>query len=324
MQAALRYFVSPSEFKGIAIGKVIHTYPQANMVDVLMFDGSIFQQVQVVSMSASSSGGSVGLTAPIYESDRGTNYIDPAKQTESDVFAVIGFVGLSSQPRPICLGFLFPEENEVLCDRTQAGNEDGTMFLWKHPSNVYVRVAKGKDLEEGKTPEIEVSHPSGCFIKIGKVDYTKGFDEQLTVVTNYNNKIRPFKMLNPENDEADIAPSILIGHPSGTYIVVMPSGETWIHSQADLGIEAKGNLTETIDGNVTRTINGTLTEHVVGNVALTYDADLGSSVGGNETSSVDGDVTRDVTGSETDTVTGAWERNSDASIEDSAPSVTHN
>jgi len=298
MQAALSYFVSPSEFKGIAIGKVIHIYPQANMVDVLMFDGSIFQQVQVASMSASSRGGSAGLTVPIYESDRGTNYIDPAKQTESDVFAIIGFVGLSSQPRPICLGFLFPEENEILCDRTQAGNEDGTMFLWKHPSNVYIRAAKGKDEEEGKTPEIEISHPSGLFIRIGVRLEDSGIPV-LREIINYNNEIRPFKKLNPENDEADLAPEVTLYHPSGTYLTIDKDGNVKINVNGDVIEVIDGDVTETIDGDVTRTITGNLTETIEGDVQIICEK------------------------TKTESVADAWDRSSDVSIKDDAPTIDH-
>jgi len=307
MQASLKYYGKSTGFRGIAIGKVIHTYPQANMVDVLMFDGSIFQQVQVVSMSASSRGGSTGLTVPIYESDRGTNYIDPAKQTESDVFAIIGFVGLSSQPRPICLGFLFPEENEVLCDRTQAGNEDGTMFLWKHPSNVYIRAAKGKDEEEGKTPEIEISHPSGLFIRIGVRLEDSGIPV-LREIINYNNEIRPFKKLNPENDEADLAPEVTLYHPSGTYLTIDKDG--------NVKVNINGDVTEVIDGDVTRTITGNLTETIEGDLTETVEGDL--------TETVEGDATLEVQGDKDETVTGAWQRKSSSSIKDEAPTINHN
>src|SRR4030042_460780 len=107
------------------------------------------------------------------------NPLSNAKQNESDVWAIIGFLG-GSVLRPIVLGFLFPEENEVLCGSDQVGNEDGTQFLWKHESNVYVRVAKGDRREaEPITPDIEINHPSGLFIKIGR-------DTTLTPITNWD------------------------------------------------------------------------------------------------------------------------------------------
>ncbi len=312
-QAAL-ISTESERFNGLTIGKVSKVYPEANMVDIVMYDGSILKQVQVMTPNASSRGGVAGLPVSSYEADMLDRNKRPlplnnAKVTESDVFAVLGFIG-GSIIAPFVLGFLFPENCEILCGRDQKGNEDGTQFIWKHDSNVYVRVAKGYPAGEGEdrdgsggtsiTPDIEISHPSGCLIKIGNVDYGAGFSGQRTEITNWDKDIRPFKHLNPQTGIADPAPSVLITHPSGTYIVIMPSGETWIDTTGNLGIEVHGDMSEEVDGNVTRTYHGNVTE----------------TIEGNESKTVNGDGT--------DYIKGTWLRKSDTEIEDKCGTIHHN
>ena len=216
MRQAALINTEKEQFTGLTVGKVSFIYPEANMVDIVMYDGSILKQVQVMTPIASSRGGVANLPVSKYESemlDRNKRPLplNNAKITESDVFAVMGFIG-GSVVAPFVLGFLFPENCELLCGRDQKGNEDGTQFLWKHESNVYVRVAKGYKGEEGDddpiTPDIEISHPSGLFIKIGR-------NAVLEPIVNWDKDIRPFKKLNPESNEADPAPYIHISHPSG-------------------------------------------------------------------------------------------------------------
>ena len=278
-------------YNGLTLGKVYNVYSEANMVDVMLFGGSLFKKVQVMVGYASSQIGSVGLALSKYKAAGAIHEdemlhrklpLQEAGQDESDVVAVIAFLG-GSIIRPIVLGFLFPEENELLCSRTQKGNEDGSMFLWKHGSNSYVRVSKGSKL--GETAEIEISHPSGCFIKIGG-------DSVRTIITNYDTKIRPFNPNNPVTKQPDPAPYLSVIHPSGTTLVIDPEG--------NVDINVVGDVTKTVEGNVTETIKGDVTQ------------------------TIKGDVNRTVEGAETTTVKGDWERYSDSSILDSAPSVQHN
>lgn len=311
MQSSLVSFSYPT-FSGITLGKVYTIKPEANMVDLLMFDGSILENVQVMVPFSSSKCGAVGLPDPKYKKDM-LKREDPLGEAlppeESDVVAVVAHLG-GSIIRPIVIGFLFPEINEVLCNRAQAGNEDGTMFLWKHPSNVYFRVAKGKDLEEGKTPELEISHPSGLFIRIG-VPLDDGGSPAIPIlrgITNYDSSTRSFQKLNPESGEADPIPTVRLYHPSGTTIFIDAEGSVTINVKKDVTTTIEGNVTETITGNVDRTINGNLTEVVKGD----YDGE------------VQGDKTEKVNLSWKQEAGTTLEREAGTSIDDSAPSVTHN
>jgi hypothetical protein len=359
---------------GLSLGKVSSIYPESNMVDIVLFDGTVFQKVQVLSGYASSRSGISCLPIPEYKnsSNQFINLVDKnnplgmAGQTENDIFVVVGYLG-GYLLNPVVIGFLFPEDCEVLCGRDSKGNEDGSMFLWKHESNVYVRVAKGyeagsedRDGAGGTqvTPDIEISHPSGTFIKIGQFDYNKDHSEQRAPITNWDsvNQIREFQNLNPITKKADPAPVIIINHSSGTYVVIEASGAVFIKSESNLGIEVLGEMTEEVTGNLTRTyhgnvievIDGTLNQTVTGKVTQTYEDDLEKTVSGDVTEDIDGkldltigddvtetlqgdvtknvtgDVTQNITGKETDTITGAWQRTSSTSIKDSAPSVKHN
>jgi len=302
MQAALKSSET-EQFTGLTIGKVSFIYPEANMVDIVMYDGSILKQVQVMTPNASSRGGATGLPVSKYEAEMLDRKKRPlplnnAKVTESDVFAVLGFIG-GSVVAPFVLGFLFPENCELLCGRDQKGNEDGTQFLWKHESNVYVRVAKGDKRynDDGGsdpiTPDIEISHPSGLFIKIGR-------NAVLEPITNWDKDIRPFKKFNPESNDADPAPYVHISHPSGDYLTIDPDGNLIEYFVKDVTRTIKGDLDETIEGDVTRTIKGDITE----------------TINGDESKTVDGDGT--------DNIKGTWLRESDTEIQDKCSVIHHN
>lgn len=273
-------------FNGISIGRVYQINSDSNSVDIMMLDGSIYKNVRVASSFASSQSGVINLPLPKYENermvDRKLNPLKEANQNECDVLAIVACLN-GSITNPICLGFLYPNENEILCGVEQAGNKDGTMFLWKHPSNIYVRVAKGNEV--GDTPEFEISHPSGFFIKIGK-------EEFLTQITNWDQKIRSFNAKNPETKENDSVPIVTINHPSGTTIKIDKDG--------NVELNIKGNLEETINGNVTRVIKGDLDE------------------------TIEGDIILDCLGTKDETVNAAWNRKSNILIKDEAPTIDHN
>lgn len=286
-------------FSGITLGKVYKVSPAANMVDVILLDGTVLKDVQVAVSFASSRSGSTGLPISQYDKEDMMDRdlpLSSARIKESDAYAVVGFLGGSIQ-RPIILGFLFPENCEILCGKDQKGNEDGTQFIWKHESNVYVRVAKGYTGAEGSTdpitPDIEINHPSGLFIKIGR-------NATLEPITNWDKEIRPFKKLNPASNEADPAPYIHISHPSGDYITIDP----------------EGNLIEYLVKDVTRTILGDVTETIDGNYTRIIKKDLSDTINGDETTTVDG------TG--TDNIKGTWLRKSDTEIEDKCGTIHHN
>ena len=231
----------------ITVGKIWKVYPEGNMVDVFLLDGSLLPRVQIMSGSASSRTGKAELSVPQYTTDlteapeKLGAYCLP---TENDVFVVVGFLE-SNINRPIVLGYLFPEEAEVLCSNLQDGNSDGSMFLWKHRSNVYARVDENGDTE--------ISHPSGVLIKIGK-------NNSRTEILNYDRKNRPFKWKKNQTDEPAPSPWMTVTHPSGNYIIIDPDGNVSENIVGNVKRTIKGNLTEEIQGNVERQIQGDVTE----------------------------------------------------------------
>ena len=255
-QSSLTSGGTGNRFSAITIGKVNKVYPEANMVEIYLFDGTIIDRVQVISGACSNKFGRLEMPVSEYEKPLRENrlFALQSKDPDSDVYAVLAWAG-DSLIKPICLGFLFPEENEVLCSTKQEGNEHGAMLLWKHYSNVYVRVA-----EQG---DIEISHPSGVLIKIGK-------DTERTEINNYDNKVRAFKWKDRESDELADAPNIAIIHPSGTSIK----------------IDTEGNVEESIEGNLDRKIKGDLTENIDGDMKITVGGDVSIKVSGNQTNEV--------------------------------------
>lgn len=248
MQSGLaKDIYSTDRFAGLLVGKVFNVYPEANMVDVLMLDGSIYRKVQVIASYASSRSGIYSLPVPKYNQPltEKQNPYEKAKNNESDVFAVVGFLG-GSVLRPVVLGFLFPEENEILCSRHQVGNENGTMFLWKHESNVYIRIAKS-----GGKSEIEISHPSGVLIKIGG-------SEEKAEIKNWDKKFRPFKDKDRETDSPEQPPMIIIKHPSGSKII----------------LDSDGNLQEEIVGNISRKVKGNVKDEIEGKLEVIVKGDI--------------------------------------------------
>jgi hypothetical protein len=229
------------------IAKVTKVYPEANMVDLLFLDGSVFKKVHVVVPYASNKTGGVCLSLPKYDvpiENRTDALVATSKDTENDVMALVIFIsGMSLLP--IVVGFIFPEESEVLCSTEQEGNEKGTQHIWKHQSNFYTRVDDAGD--------VEISHPSGVLIKIGK-------NTDRTSILNYDRLIRPFKWKNPDTGELSPAPYIFIKHPSGTYFMIDPDGNVTENCVGDVTRIIKGTLTEEIDGNKIVKTGGTISE----------------------------------------------------------------
>jgi hypothetical protein len=344
MQDIIRETDSKSTFNGLCLGKVYGVHSEGRMVDVLLFNGTPLEKVQVLTLYGSSRVGSTGLPIPKYiKNDKEilmTERDDPlrmAQKEESDIFCVVGYLG-GYLLNPIVLGFLFPEECELLCGTDQIGNKDGSMFLWKHESNVYARVAKGDTIDQSS--EIEVSHPSGLLIKIGSYDTDKKPDEQRTPIVNWDslNDLRTFNPLNPDTKKVDPAPWVHLYHPSGTYLTVDNKGNVDIVVIGDVTKTVKkddsgdrGNVTEVIEGDVHRTIQGNVTEEIDGTLDQTikkkvtqvFEDDFDKTVQKDVKETLEGNVTKDVSGTETDTVTGAWQRNSSDSIKDTAPRIDH-
>lgn len=243
--------MSQHAFAHITIGKIIKVYPEANMADVVLLNGDLLPQVQIMSSSASSRTGVVDIPVPDYQKSVSEDPIKlqlPCNSNESDVFAVVAF--LESNPnKPIILGYLFPEECEVLCGTKQEGNSDGSMYLWKHRSNVYTRV--------GDDGDIEISHPSGTLIKIGK-------NTERSEILNYDREVRPFKSKKDQTEAPAPSPWITIKHPSGTYIVIDADGNLYENVIGSLQRTVQGDVTEVVMGNYTRTVTGISSEVTTG------------------------------------------------------------
>ena len=234
----------------MTVGKIAKVYPEANMVDVFLLDGTLLSKVQILSKSSSRTG-TVEIPIPSYLkpfTEAPENIGQYCSPEESDVYVVIAFME-NNINKPVVLGFLFPEENELLCSQKQDGNSDGSMFLWKHKSNVYARVDENGDTE--------LSHPSGVLIKIGK-------NTERTEILNYDRKVRPFKWKKRQTEELAPAPWVTLQHPSGNSVTIDP----------------QGNVTENIVGNLTRTVKGNLIEIVEGKAQRTVSGDISESSGG--------------------------------------------
>ena len=290
------------------------------MVDVMMFDGSLLRQVQVMTSFASSRTGVVNLPVSDYKEEMIEKDfpLEKAKQNESEVFAVVAFLG-GTPMRPVVLGFLFPEETELLCGKEQKGNEDGSMFLWKHESNVYVRVAKGS------TPEIEISHPSGLLIKVGS-------DTERAEISNWDKTLRPFKWKDPTNNTESPSPYVHLYHPSGTYFTIDKDGNVEVYVVGDVNetVEGdvtrviKGSLSETVEVNKTLQVNGDVIRTITGTLTETIEDNVTRTLKGNVQETIEGNLDETVEGAKTETVANAWQRLSDTSIKDTAPSIEHN
>jgi hypothetical protein len=125
------------------------------------------------------------------------------------------------------------------------------MFMWKHKSNVYTRVDEAGD--------IEISHPSGVFIKIGK-------NAERTEIYNYDRKVRSFKYKQGQSDELAPALWMTIQHPSGNYYTIDPDGNVFEEIVGNVERTIKGNLTENIGGDINRTVDGEVSETVTGKI----------------------------------------------------------
>ena len=318
--ALLKSTLQRDSYKGISLGKVFNVYPEIYAVDVMFMDGSILKRIPVVTQYASSRTGLSDLPIPEYKDggllDKKSPLL-PCEPGESDVFAIVVFLD-NSLFKGVVLGFLFPIETELLCSRTQEGNAKASQCLFKHASNVYTRIT-----DEG---DIEISHPSGVFIKIGANCYQ-------TEIHNIDEQARKFDWKNPDGSgELTSAPYVYVKHPSGNDLTIDPEGNVTENVVGNVDRTIKGNLTETIEGIVDRTVKGNVSETMEGNYEKIVRKDMiqtveggGSlSVKGDSTTFTEGDTNNITKGRKTDSITGAWVRSSGEAISDNAPIIEHN
>lgn len=129
--------------------RVVACHPESHAVDIVILDdGRRFSGVQVLSPMAGGNVGLVDLPSP--------SVTDPLKPFESantgvrDIFCLVDFV---SRDIPVVLGFLYPQVSECLF-------ADANLRVNRHASDVYHTITE--------TGDIELSHPSGSFIKISE------------------------------------------------------------------------------------------------------------------------------------------------------------
>lgn len=128
-------------------GRVAKVHWEDHSVDVVMADdGSRLAGVQVLSPTASTNTGLNDLPKP---ATPGSGDVwDRRERTPRDLHAVIGDV----DGRPVVLGFLFPQINQVLFEREE-------FRVDRHASDVYSTIDKNGNLE--------LYHPSGTYFRIG-------------------------------------------------------------------------------------------------------------------------------------------------------------
>jgi hypothetical protein len=227
------------------IGKVIQTHPKANMVDVMLTDGTIMSKIECLSPLASANEGLYDLPVP-NPADPTAPFKDSVDLETNDVWAVVAEI---DNWNTVCLGFIFPERNQVLCD------EPG-LHLFKHNSDVYHRIDKDGN--------VELHHPSGTFIKVGS-------NTAKTPVVNWDaDKGRPF-------DEGSVDPDttyVHVEHESGATVTILPSGKVEVKAE---GIELDG------EGFGVGTIGGVVcSKHFCPVTGRTYDNMAGKiGTGGN-------------------------------------------
>lgn len=130
----------------LRLGKVVTAHPEDHSVDLLMLDtADRLPGVQVLSGFAGTDFGCAMMAEPDKVSP--DDVWSPRDTKTRDILAVVGQIG----PSFVVLGFLFPQVAQALFQRLN-------FAVNRHPSDVYTTVDNDGN--------VEVSHPSGTFIRI--------------------------------------------------------------------------------------------------------------------------------------------------------------
>lgn len=204
----------------LRLARVVHTHPEDNSVDIAMLDdNSRHVAVQVLAIGASTNTGLVDLPEPAKTS----NEWGQSERTDRDIIAVVSM--LAGTPVPIVVGFLFPQVNGVLF-------ADKNLKITRHASDVYSTI--------NDTGDIELSHPSGTFVRIAEnpahVNLTgTDFDKRWKI--EKNTASAPFLAVVVKN--AGVLKARL---------EIDPDGNITVEHEGNLVVNTAGNANITVDG----------------------------------------------------------------------------
>lgn len=151
---------------------MVATHPEDHSVDVVMADnGDRLTGIQVLSWNGSERSGTVDMPDVPTKKDKW----DITEKTGQERKAVIGFVGRN----PVVVGFLYPQINQIL-------QSDPKLAYSRHQSDVEYSVDGNGN--------IQLSHPSGAYIRIGEetdkqVHAGKNFDGNAVINRNVDKKV---------------------------------------------------------------------------------------------------------------------------------------
>lgn len=135
-------------------GIVVAVHPEDHSVDLVMADdGSRLTGVQVMTPNGSTRSGTVDLPAIPEKKDKW----DITKRTEQEMLATVGYIGCN----PVVVGFMYPQVNQMLL-------KDPKARRFRHQSDV-------ETLIDGDG-NMQISHPSGTYIRIGEAIESDGLD----------------------------------------------------------------------------------------------------------------------------------------------------
>lgn len=133
---------------------VVEVYPNGHAVDLVMLDdGTRHYGVQIQTMNGSTRSGTVDLP----EIPKRDNKWDITQATGQDMIATVDFIGRN----PVVTGFLYPQINQMLL-------KDKKTKLFRHQSDVTQTIDGDGN--------IQVTHPSGTYIRIGEATASDTLD----------------------------------------------------------------------------------------------------------------------------------------------------
>lgn len=216
------------------MARVVAVHTESHAVDVvIMDDNRRFAGVQVLCAMAGGNVGAVDLPEP--------SVTDPKMPYESsntgvnDIYALVAWV---SRDIPIVVGFLFPHVAECLFT--------GKNFrVNRHASDVYSTIDAAGN--------IEVSHPSGTYIRIGEtpehVDLTgQDYDAKWKIKAN-TSRLPNFHIqvanVNGVKTTFNIDPSGNVSLTTAGTISLSSVGNMTLHTDGTMAISATGDVNMT-------------------------------------------------------------------------------
>lgn len=226
-----------SSFAGLTLARVIKFNPKDHSCDCqLMYDGSRLTGVPILSNSISTSSGRVDSHEP-----EGNDW-EKAGSPSRDVVALVG----SINDQPIVLGFMADQVSQMLFDRPN-------FKVDRHASDVYSTIDKDGN--------VEISHPSGTFVRIA----TSPAHEDLTA----QDFDKLWKIT--RNTGSAVWLSVTIANHGKVWasFKIDPFGNVILINEGNVNITTKGNVELTNQGNLAVSTKGNISFENDGNLSIT-------------------------------------------------------